>query len=86
MRSKVLQPAAVSVYEYHDGEQPSQGFLYEKLHSVEKSDSKIFSPSAFAERPCVKFYHPERRDGQLMQLCQGTECQCAEGNNNKMIN
>ncbi|XP_036969786.1 complement C3-like isoform X2 [Acanthopagrus latus] len=44
----VLQPAAVSVYEYYD------------------------------QTPCVKFYHPERRAGQLMQLCRGDECTCAE--------
>uniref|UniRef100_A0A671YQJ8 Complement C3-like n=1 Tax=Sparus aurata TaxID=8175 RepID=A0A671YQJ8_SPAAU len=45
----VLQPAAVSVYEYYD------------------------------QTPCVKFYHPERRAGQLMRLCRGDECTCAEG-------
>uniref|UniRef100_A0A671YQC5 Complement C3-like n=1 Tax=Sparus aurata TaxID=8175 RepID=A0A671YQC5_SPAAU len=44
----VLQPAAVSVYEYYD------------------------------QTPCVKFYHPERRAGQLMRLCRGDECTCAE--------
>ncbi|XP_037546422.1 complement C3-like [Nematolebias whitei] len=46
----VLQPAAVSVYEY-----------YEK-------------------QPCVKFYHPERADGQMLQLCKDYECRCAEEN------
>ncbi|XP_041822795.1 complement C3-like [Chelmon rostratus] len=46
----VLQPAAVSVYEY-----------YEQTH-------------------CVKFYHPERRAGQLMRLCRNDECTCAEEN------
>ncbi|XP_059198913.1 complement C3-like isoform X2 [Centropristis striata] len=46
----VLQPAAVSVYEYYD------------------------------PTPCVKFYHPERRGGQLLRLCKGTECTCAEEN------
>uniref|UniRef100_A0A8C9X3R3 Complement C3-like n=1 Tax=Sander lucioperca TaxID=283035 RepID=A0A8C9X3R3_SANLU len=44
----VLQPAAVSVYEY-------------KTH-------------------CVKFYHPERRGGQLLRLCKNDECKCAEEN------
>lgn len=29
--------------------------------------------------PCVKFYHPERTAGQLLQLCTGEECVCAEG-------
>ncbi|KAM4751408.1 complement C3-like [Anableps anableps] len=46
----VLQPAAVSVYEY-----------YEKT-------------------PCVKFYHPERQAGKLLQLCRNDECTCAEEN------
>ncbi|KAM7393941.1 hypothetical protein PAMP_020774 [Pampus punctatissimus] len=46
----VLQPAAVSVYEY-----------YEQKH-------------------CVKFYHPERRSGQLLRLCRNDECTCAEEN------
>ncbi|MEQ2296185.1 hypothetical protein AMECASPLE_022350 [Ameca splendens] len=44
----VLQPAAVSVYEY-----------YEQTH-------------------CVKFYHPERVAGKLLQLCRADECTCAE--------
>ncbi|MED6258026.1 hypothetical protein ATANTOWER_001900, partial [Ataeniobius toweri] len=44
----VLQPAAVSVYEY-----------YEQI-------------------PCVKFYHPERKGGKLLQLCRDEECTCAE--------
>ncbi|XP_061130030.1 complement C3-like isoform X2 [Syngnathus typhle] len=46
----ILQPAAVSVYEYYD------------------------------ERRCVKFYHPERRAGQLLKLCTKDECTCAEEN------
>ncbi|XP_008300942.1 complement C3-like [Stegastes partitus] len=46
----VLQPAAVSVYEYYN------------------------------QRACVKFYHPERRAGQLLRLCRGEECTCAEEN------
>ncbi|KAM3623772.1 uncharacterized protein V6R79_015383 [Siganus canaliculatus] len=46
----VLQPAAVSVYEYYD------------------------------QTPCVKFYHPERAAGQLLQLCRNDECTCAEEN------
>ncbi|XP_045902911.1 complement C3-like [Micropterus dolomieu] len=50
MKVGVLQPAAVSVYEY-----------YEQTH-------------------CVKFYHPERRAGQLLRLCRGAECTCAEEN------
>ncbi|XP_061736553.1 complement C3-like [Nerophis ophidion] len=46
----VLQPAAVSVYEYYDQTQ------------------------------CVKFYHPERKGGQLLKLCRNDECTCAEEN------
>ncbi|XP_054896960.1 complement C3-like [Poeciliopsis prolifica] len=46
----VLQPAAVSVYEYYE------------------------------QTPCVKFYHPERRGGKLLQLCRNNECTCAEEN------
>ncbi|XP_026216242.1 complement C3-like [Anabas testudineus] len=46
----VLQPAAVSVYEYYD---PTH---------------------------CVKFYHPERRAGELLQLCRNDECTCADEN------
>uniref|UniRef100_A0A671Y7G8 NTR domain-containing protein n=1 Tax=Sparus aurata TaxID=8175 RepID=A0A671Y7G8_SPAAU len=44
----VLQPAAVSVYEYYE------------------------------QTPCVKFYHPERRNGQILRLCRNDECICAE--------
>uniref|UniRef100_A0A3Q3XMB4 NTR domain-containing protein n=1 Tax=Mola mola TaxID=94237 RepID=A0A3Q3XMB4_MOLML len=44
----VLQPAAVSVYEYHESE------------------------------PCVKFYHPERTNGQLLRHCTNDRCTCAE--------
>nr|XP_057939783.1 complement C3-like [Doryrhamphus excisus] len=46
----VLQPAAVSVYEYYD------------------------------QTECVKFYHPERKAGQLLKLCTNDECTCAEEN------
>uniref|UniRef100_A0A671Y4I4 NTR domain-containing protein n=1 Tax=Sparus aurata TaxID=8175 RepID=A0A671Y4I4_SPAAU len=46
----VLQPAAVSVYEYYE------------------------------QTPCVKFYHPERRNGQILRLCRNDECICAEVN------
>ncbi len=51
LRVGVMQPAAVSVYEYYD------------------------------QRHCVKFYHPERRAGQLLRLCRNEhECTCAEEN------
>ncbi|XP_058497124.1 complement C3-like [Solea solea] len=46
----VMQPAAVSVYEYYDQTQ------------------------------CVKFYHPERKAGQLLRFCRDGECTCAEEN------
>ncbi|XP_059191692.1 complement C3-like [Centropristis striata] len=29
---------------------------------------------------CMKFYHPQRRGGELLQLCKGDECICAEEN------
>ncbi|XP_029707111.1 complement C3-like isoform X2 [Takifugu rubripes] len=48
LRSAILQPAAVSVYEHKD------------------------------QTSCVKFYHPARVAGQLMRLCTGNECKCAE--------
>ncbi|XP_035993186.1 complement C3 [Fundulus heteroclitus] len=50
MKVGVLQPAAVSVYEYYE------------------------------QTPCVKFYHPERKGGKLLQLCRNNECTCAEEN------
>ncbi|XP_033988389.1 complement C3-like [Trematomus bernacchii] len=50
MKVGVLQPAAVSVYEYYD------------------------------QTHCVQFYHPERKGGQLLRLCRGHECTCAEEN------
>uniref|UniRef100_A0A671XRH2 NTR domain-containing protein n=1 Tax=Sparus aurata TaxID=8175 RepID=A0A671XRH2_SPAAU len=50
----VLQPAAVSIYEYYDHQHNNQ-------------------------TPCVKFYHPERREGKLLKLCTN-ECTCAEEN------
>uniref|UniRef100_A0A665VW98 Complement C3-like n=1 Tax=Echeneis naucrates TaxID=173247 RepID=A0A665VW98_ECHNA len=50
MKVGVLQPAAVSVYEYYD------------------------------QTHCVKFYHPERRAGELLRLCTDDECTCAEEN------
>ncbi|RVE75818.1 hypothetical protein OJAV_G00002520 [Oryzias javanicus] len=50
MQVGVLQPAAVSVYEYYE------------------------------QTPCVKFYHPEREAGQLLQLCRGDVCTCVEEN------
>ncbi|XP_058496236.1 complement C3-like isoform X2 [Solea solea] len=46
----VMQPAAVSLYEYYDQTQ------------------------------CVKFYHPERKAGQLLRLCRNEACTCAEEN------
>uniref|UniRef100_A0A4W6E087 Complement component c3a, duplicate 5 n=1 Tax=Lates calcarifer TaxID=8187 RepID=A0A4W6E087_LATCA len=58
----ILQPAAVSVYEYYD-------------------PPNIFQISFFpiAETRCMKFYHPQRRGGQLLRLCRNDECTCAEG-------
>uniref|UniRef100_A0A4W6E0W0 Uncharacterized protein n=1 Tax=Lates calcarifer TaxID=8187 RepID=A0A4W6E0W0_LATCA len=55
----ILQPAAVSVYEYYDHNQPLLDFLKTR---------------------CMKFYHPQRRGGQLLRLCRNDECTCAEEN------
>uniref|UniRef100_A0A3P9BDI5 Complement C3-like n=1 Tax=Maylandia zebra TaxID=106582 RepID=A0A3P9BDI5_9CICH len=43
---------------------------------------RYFSTSSFlAEKPCVKFYHPERKNATLLSLCSGRkECVCAEEN------
>ncbi|XP_015822501.1 complement C3 [Nothobranchius furzeri] len=49
----ILQPAAVSVYEYYN------------------------------KKRCVKYYRPERRSGELLRLCQGDACFCAEENCSK---
>ncbi|XP_042282154.1 complement C3-like [Thunnus maccoyii] len=46
----ILQPAAVSVYEYYE------------------------------QTRCVKYYHPERRAGQVLRLCTNNVCICAEEN------
>ncbi len=32
-----------------------------------------------ADTPCVKFYRTERKSGELLRLCSGGECTCAEG-------
>ncbi|XP_041838072.1 complement C3-like [Melanotaenia boesemani] len=34
----------------------------------------------YDQTPCVKFYHPQREAGKLLQLCRGDECTCAEEN------
>ncbi|XP_062243569.1 complement C3-like [Platichthys flesus] len=34
----------------------------------------------YDQRHCVKFYHPERKAGQLLKLCRNDECTCAEEN------
>uniref|UniRef100_UPI0037E81A37 complement C3-like n=1 Tax=Semicossyphus pulcher TaxID=241346 RepID=UPI0037E81A37 len=34
----------------------------------------------YEQTRCVKFYHPERKAGQLLRLCRGDECTCAEEN------
>ena len=44
--------------------------------------SKMFFQYLFfpiSETPCVKFYRPERGAGELLRLCRGDECTCAEG-------
>lgn len=32
-----------------------------------------------ADTKCVRFYHPERKTGELLRLCRNDECICAEG-------
>ncbi|TDH11152.1 hypothetical protein EPR50_G00057960 [Perca flavescens] len=34
----------------------------------------------YDQRHCVKFYHPERKAGELLQLCTSDACRCAEEN------
>ncbi|XP_055008578.1 complement C3-like [Boleophthalmus pectinirostris] len=34
----------------------------------------------YDETKCVKYYHPQRKDGQILRRCKGDECQCAEVN------
>ncbi|XP_041640226.1 complement C3-like [Cheilinus undulatus] len=34
----------------------------------------------YDQKPCIKFYHPERKAGQLLRLCRNDECTCAEEN------
>uniref|UniRef100_A0A3P8SQA6 NTR domain-containing protein n=1 Tax=Amphiprion percula TaxID=161767 RepID=A0A3P8SQA6_AMPPE len=57
MKVGILQPAAVSVYEYNNSKSQRH-------------------------KHCVKFYHPERRQGELLKLCTAKECTCAEGKQN----
>uniref|UniRef100_A0A8C9X1I5 Complement C3-like n=1 Tax=Sander lucioperca TaxID=283035 RepID=A0A8C9X1I5_SANLU len=46
----------------------------------------VFQPAAvsvyeyYDQTNCVKFYHPERKAGKLLQLCTNDECTCAEEN------
>ncbi|KAM6939507.1 complement C3-like [Xenentodon cancila] len=50
IRVRILQPAAVSVYEFNN------------------------------RKHCVKFYNPERHNGELVTFCKENECICAEEN------
>ncbi|XP_075896440.1 complement C3-like [Nelusetta ayraudi] len=34
----------------------------------------------YDETPCMRFYHLQRKDGELLQLCVGIVCTCAEEN------
>ncbi|XP_041789937.1 complement C3-like [Chelmon rostratus] len=47
--------------------QPAAVSVYEHGHHQDKTR-------------CMKFYHPERRAGQLLRLCRNNECTCAEEN------
>ncbi|TWW59602.1 Complement C3 [Takifugu flavidus] len=48
--------------------QPAAVSVYE--HALDDSN----------QTSCVRFYHPERTSGQLLRLCRGDECTCAEEN------
>uniref|UniRef100_A0A672FF16 Complement C3-like n=1 Tax=Salarias fasciatus TaxID=181472 RepID=A0A672FF16_SALFA len=47
-------------------------------HITTKHSSRAFFH--VTETQCVKFYHPERKAGQLLRLCRNDECTCAEEN------
>ncbi|XP_055014431.1 LOW QUALITY PROTEIN: complement C3-like [Boleophthalmus pectinirostris] len=34
----------------------------------------------YDETKCVKYYHPQRKDGHILRRCKGDECLCAEEN------
>lgn len=68
----VLQPAAVSVYEYYDRECGRK----ERLPPSRRLKRAFLR---VPETSCVKFYHPERKAGELLQLCRNEECACVEG-------
>ncbi|XP_039860324.1 complement C3-like, partial [Simochromis diagramma] len=40
----------------------------------------------YEQTRCVKFYHPEREAGKLLQLCRDNICTCAEGKHNYIYN
>ncbi|KAJ8246285.1 hypothetical protein GJAV_G00265880 [Gymnothorax javanicus] len=50
-RVGLLQPAAITLYEYYS-----------------------------MENRCMKFYHPEKKDGALNRICHEDVCRCAEEN------
>ncbi|KAM3622581.1 uncharacterized protein V6R79_000678 [Siganus canaliculatus] len=52
------------------------GVLQPASVSVYEHDSYLSSN----ETHCMKFYRPERTDGQLLRLCRNEECICAEEN------
>ncbi|KAK2815856.1 hypothetical protein Q5P01_026323 [Channa striata] len=72
----VLQPAAVSVYEYNNQYNDHESQRHRKKEHVALTQRYI-PPK---ETECVKFYHPERRAGELLRLCRNDECTCAEEN------
>ncbi|XP_034434990.1 complement C3-like [Hippoglossus hippoglossus] len=55
-----------------------------RIHQKMKVD--ILQPATvsvyeyYDQRHCVKFYHPERKAGQLLRLCRNDERKCAEEN------
>uniref|UniRef100_A0A3B4F898 Complement C3-like n=1 Tax=Pundamilia nyererei TaxID=303518 RepID=A0A3B4F898_9CICH len=56
-----------------------------RIHST--MEASFLQPTAVSvyeynnKKPCVKFYHPERKNAELLSLCRGRkECVCAEEN------
>ncbi|KAL3996131.1 solute carrier family 38 (sodium-coupled neutral amino acid transporter), member 3 [Sarotherodon galilaeus] len=49
--------------------QPASVYVYEFSDQLQSDHTK-----------CVRFYHPERKAGELLRLCRNDECICAEEN------
>nr|AEJ37035.1 complement component c3-2 [Dicentrarchus labrax] len=51
-----------------------------KVGVLQPAAVSVYEPNHQYTTPCVKFYHPERRAGQLLRLCRNDVCTCAEEN------